>query len=196
VTIIMSIGSFPLHPLDISNPISGDSTTCLGALQYISPSVLVGKGDIILGAAFMRNVYTVLSGPAYTRSGAWNTPQLSLLALTNEQKAADEFYRVRVLNQNIPTPSSQTPASASSGAAGVHSGSKTNVAMIAGISVAGVLALVVAVFVGRFFLVRRKIRRAVNGPLAAGKKSSSSSAGGSATNGSSIALAEARSPRP
>jgi len=190
VTVIMSIGSFPIHPLDISNPISGDSTTCLGALQYISPSVLVGKGDIILGAAFMRNVYTVLSGPAYTRSGAWHTPQLSLLALTNEQKAADEFYRVRVLNQNIPTPSSQTPSSATSGTAGVHSGSKTNVAMIAGISVAGVLALVVAVFVGRFFLVRRKIRRAVNGPLAAGKKSSSSSAGGSATNGSSIALAE------
>lgn len=187
----MSIGSFPIHPLDVSNPISGDSTTCLGALQYISPSVLAGKGDLILGAAFMRNVYTVLSGPAYTRSGAWNTPQLSLLALTNEQTAADEFYRVRVLNQNIPTSSSQTPASVSSGgAAGVATGPKTNVAMIAGISVAGVLALVVAVFLARFFLVRRKIRRQAGDPVAAGKRSSPSSTGGSATNGSSIALAE------
>lgn len=195
ITIVVStIGSFPIHPLDVTELIAGDSshTTCLGALQYIDPAALAGKGDLILGAAFMRNVYTVLSGPAYTRSGTWTTPQLSLLSLTDADTAADEFYRVRVLNQDIPTASSSamsTPTSTGTGSGATES-SKTKVAVIASISVAAVVLLAVAIFVGRFFLVRRKMRKAAGGTLS---PKPSDGGLGSTADGSTFALTDASS---
>lgn len=48
ITITMTIGVFPIHPLDISDLIPNDPShkTCLGALQYVSASALSGKGDL------------------------------------------------------------------------------------------------------------------------------------------------------
>lgn len=168
ITIDMSIGSFPIHPLDVSDFISNDPshTTCKGILQYIEPDQLNDMGDIVLGSSFMRNVYTVMSGPDYNSRGQWTTPQLSMLPLTNSSTANQEFYRVRVLKQDIiipvPTDSSSSgQGSSQESSSGNHSarGGSLTAGAIAGVAVAGVVFAVFAVFLVRYFVVRRHMKK-------------------------------------
>ncbi|CDZ97525.1 Aspartyl protease [Phaffia rhodozyma] len=165
MTITLStIGTFPIHPLDLSGYTSGDSThqTCIGNLQYITPAALAGKGDIVLGAAFMRNVYTVLSGPSYTQTGAWQMPQLSLYSLTaNMSSAVEEFQRVRVLEQEI-APGSGTTSGAHSATGSTKpqdSDRALNTAGIVGLAVGCVVCLGLAIFAWLFFVMKRRLRR-------------------------------------
>ncbi|KAG8876909.1 hypothetical protein FRB97_003828 [Tulasnella sp. 331] len=97
VTLTMGQGisiQVPLHPLDMSVSIQSqpDSDICLGALQATDSSI--AEGDLVLGAAFLRNVYTVLSYQT-------NPPQLGILPLTNMTAALEEFNTVRVLHRPI-----------------------------------------------------------------------------------------------
>lgn len=178
-----------------------ETCECLSFLLERSPN-LKGSDDplshrsrftSILGAAFMRNVYTVLSGPTYTRSGTWTTPQLSLLSLTNTSTAADEFYKIRVLNQDLPATTSGAPSSATSPTTGTALAGKSRVPVIAGISVAAVVAVAGAVFLIWFLLLRRRLKQNGRGTLSPRAASPSGGTGAGAGGSGAYALKDASS---
>lgn len=84
----------PIHPLDLSMaiPTEPGGSTCLGALQ--ASDTPMSQGDLILGAAFMRNIYTVLSYES-------DPPKLGILPLNNASTAYSEFNTVRVQHQQL-----------------------------------------------------------------------------------------------
>ncbi|KAL7417113.1 hypothetical protein BDY24DRAFT_160203 [Mrakia frigida] len=149
---------------------ASDSThkQCMGSIQFIDPSIVDGMGDFIFGSAFMRNSYTVLSGPKYTDGGKWTTPALALLPLTATNSSSEEFYRVRTLNQAIVPSTSTTPSSP--GASGIPVTSTTGVVQtvsktvfgtgpIVGVAIGGLLLLAVGVFLSRYLCLKRRYRK-------------------------------------
>ena len=162
----------PLHPLDvttesISNP---SSSSCVGLIQTDGGQLdTFTDVDIILGVAFLRNVYTVMAYDVPNASGQFppngndstqTNPRIGLLSLTNATQALQEFNNVRVLNQPLTsgsTPSSRPAVDARSG--------KLSVGVDVLLGLVGVIAACAALFGLRWFLVRRQLRR--NGPGAA-----------------------------
>ncbi|KAH9933196.1 aspartic peptidase A1 [Epithele typhae] len=95
---------YPIHPLDISssdfNMVNslGD-TVCLGAFQPITSAFsLLGEYDMILGMAFMRNVYALLDyGNFIDHSDVdQGDPFIQLLSLTDVASAKQDFVQVRL----------------------------------------------------------------------------------------------------
>jgi hypothetical protein len=162
----------PIHPLDvttesISNP---SSSSCVGLIQTDGGELdTFTDVDIILGVAFLRNVYTVMAYDVPNASGQFppngndsteTNPRIGLLSLTNATQALQEFNNVRVLNQPLTsgsTPSSRPAADARNG--------KLSVGVDVLLGLVGVIAACAALFGLRWFLVRRRLRR--NGPGAA-----------------------------
>lgn len=126
-------------------------------MQRLTPSILS-----IFGAAFLRNVYTVLS---YDRKGSEeysnltisdSDPAIALLSVTNITQALEEFDTVRVDHQPLPSSSSlPTPGTSTDGHGG--SGGKHGLGklwILIGILLA--LGFVSGAFITRCLVRRRR----------------------------------------
>ncbi|KAG8741995.1 hypothetical protein FRC10_002112 [Ceratobasidium sp. 414] len=133
--------TIPVHPLDLTNvstialPDGRNLTACL---SYFDQASYGGAdNDIILGDAFLRNVYAVYNYGNYsgTESGlSHDTPFIQLLPLTNASVASAEFKdarakalqffppQVNVSTINDPVPQAISGSSAGSPNDGVSHG--------------------------------------------------------------------------
>jgi hypothetical protein len=152
----------PLHPLDLTTQPQSDasSSNCVGVIQTDggvmdnSPSV----SDMILGVAFLRNVYTVMAYDAPDAHGVFpanqNTanlqPTVGLLSLTNATQAMQEFHNVRVLNK--PLSSGNSPTSATSSR-------KMSVGVDVLLALLSIIMACAALFGVRWFYLRRRLRK-------------------------------------
>ncbi|KAF8443007.1 aspartic peptidase domain-containing protein [Boletus edulis BED1] len=100
--------SYPVHPLDVSSSdfgvtFSNGNSACLGTFQPISSAFsLLGEYDMILGMAFLRNIYTLIDFGNLVKGGSSsNNPYIQLLSLTNETAAVNDFISVRLNGQNL-----------------------------------------------------------------------------------------------
>ncbi|KAH0831986.1 aspartic peptidase domain-containing protein [Lanmaoa asiatica] len=100
--------SYPVHPLDVSSTdfgvtFSNGNPACLGTFQPISSAFsLLGEYDMILGMAFLRNIYTLINFGNLVRGGSSsNNPYIQLLSLTDETAAVNDFVKVRLNGQNL-----------------------------------------------------------------------------------------------
>ncbi|KAH9959375.1 aspartic peptidase domain-containing protein [Russula compacta] len=152
----------PLHPLDVTTQSQTDpsSSTCVGLIQTGDGAMdsSTSVSDMILGVAFLRNVYTVMaydqpdaSGVFPNNSDSAINPQVGLLSLTNATHAMQEFHNVRILNQ----PLSGNSSSPTSGA----TNNKMSVGIDVLLALVGVIAACVTLFGLRWFLVRRQLHR-------------------------------------
>ncbi|KZT09220.1 acid protease [Laetiporus sulphureus 93-53] len=108
--------TYPVHPLDVS---SSDfdlvnavgETVCLGTFQPISTSAfsLLGEYDMILGMAFMRNVYAQFDYGDFVEDTSVDLgePFVRLLSTTNVTQAHDTFVQVRLSGVDTTGESSQ-----------------------------------------------------------------------------------------
>ncbi|KZT52700.1 acid protease [Calocera cornea HHB12733] len=97
--------SYPIHPLDLNFDPTGlfngiAPGTCIGAFQPMTDdaaSALDGQADMILGMAFLRNVYSLFNYGDWTDStmDAQYEPFVQLLSITDPNGAATEFNQVR-----------------------------------------------------------------------------------------------------
>lgn len=157
----------PLHPLDLTTQSQTDpsSSNCVGLIQTdngvmnTSPSV----SDMILGAGFLRNVYTVLAYDAPNAQGVFpaNTnsadlqPHVGLLSVTNATRAMQEFQNVRVLNLPMSSGNSSSPTSATSSR-------KLSVGVDVLLALLSVVVACVILFGLRWFYVRRRLREGLH----------------------------------
>ena len=159
----------PLHPLDvttesISNP---SSSSCVGLIQTDGGELdTFTNVDIILGVAFLRNVYTVMAYDAPNASGQFPpngngsmvlNPRIGLLNLTNATRALQEFNNVRVLNQ--PMTSGEGGSTPSSGPVADTRSGKLSVGVDVLLGLVGVIAVCAALFGLRWFFVKRRLHR-------------------------------------
>ena len=120
--------------------------------------------DMILGVAFLRNVYTVMAYDAPNSHGVFPAnnnsaniqPRLGLLSLTNASRAMQEFNNVRVLNEPLSSGNSGSPTSGAS-----SRGSKSSVGIDVLLALVGIIVACVALFGLRWFHVRRRLRQGV-----------------------------------
>ncbi|KAI0028836.1 aspartic peptidase domain-containing protein, partial [Vararia minispora EC-137] len=158
----------PLHPLDLtavpsSNP---SATTCVGLIQTDGGALDSAGGvqplpDVILGVAFLRNIYMVMAfdepgsdGLFPNASGQDARPHLGMLGLTNITQALDEFNTVRVLGQPLTSQNGPASSTAAGSGHGLSVGVKVVIGLLAFIGLCAVLF-------GAFFLfLRRRYQRA------------------------------------
>jgi hypothetical protein len=160
----------PLHPLDLTTVSQSDpsSSTCVGLIQTdgrimdTSPEV----PDMILGVAFLRNVYTVMAYDVPNAQGAFPAnlnapasdqlnPHLGFLGLTNATQAMQEFTNVHVHNQ----PLSGNGSSSSTSSQSTPSSGQLSVAVDIVLALICLVVASAALFALRWFFVRRKLRR-------------------------------------
>ncbi|CAE6417751.1 unnamed protein product [Rhizoctonia solani] len=177
INVTFAIGGveYAVHPLDMTyldsyNPYSGN---CIGSWQA---SDSLYSTDIVLGAAFMRNVYTVLqydSSKPGVAMGNYNPstarPQLGLMSLTSWQTALNDFYRVRILKEPLESASSGSNSGSSggggssSGANGLpgttEKGKKLSAGIIALIGILVFFGIAAALFGARWWMMKRRWRR-------------------------------------
>ncbi|KAJ1306074.1 hypothetical protein OPQ81_010786 [Rhizoctonia solani] len=177
INVTFEIGgiAYAVHPLDMTYPDSFNPYigNCIGSWQA---SDSLYSTDIVLGAAFMRNVYTVLqydsSKPGGT-VGNYNPstarPQLGLMSLTSWQTALNDFYRVRILKE--PLESGSTGSSSGSNGNGNSSGAtnglpgtaekskKLSVGIIALIAILAFFGIAAALFGARWWMMQRRWKR-------------------------------------
>ncbi|KAH8984279.1 aspartic peptidase domain-containing protein [Lactarius hatsudake] len=161
----------PLHPLDVTTESQSDpsSSTCVGLIQTAGGrSDTFSDADLILGVAFLRNVYTVMAYdipdprgqfPPNGNGSKESNPRLGLLGLTNATQALQEFNNVRLLNQPLSSNVGNTPSLAP--VTDVNSG-KLSVGVDVLLGLVGFIGACAALFGLRWFLVKRRLRR--NGP--------------------------------
>ncbi|KAH9992914.1 aspartic peptidase domain-containing protein [Russula vinacea] len=170
----------PLHPLDLSTQSQTDpsSSTCVGLIQTdgglmdTSPTV----SDMILGVAFLRNVYTVMAYDAPNAHGVFPAnndsanlqPRVGLLSLTNATRAMQEFKNVRVFDEPLSSGNSSSPTSGQ--ASGSRSG-KLSIGVDVLLALVGIIIACVALFGLRWFTsgdgyvrVRASMPRITNPP--------------------------------
>ncbi|EJU05291.1 acid protease [Dacryopinax primogenitus] len=97
--------TYPIHPLDLNfqgNIVFSDlpQGTCVGAFQAITndaAQALDGQADMILGMAFLRNVYSLFNYGDWIDSNMDQQyePYVQLLSITDPTTAANEFHQVR-----------------------------------------------------------------------------------------------------
>ena len=154
----------PLHPLDLTTQSQTDasSSNCVGIIQTdgglmdTSPSV----SDMILGVAFLRNVYTVLAYDAPNAHGVFPAnqnsanlqPTVGLLSLTNPTQALQEFRNVRILNEPLSSGNSSSPTLAASSR-------KMSVGVDVLLALLSIIVACAALFGIRWFYVRRRVRK-------------------------------------
>ncbi|KZT67266.1 acid protease [Daedalea quercina L-15889] len=97
--------TYPVHPLDVSSSDfdivnSNGETVCLGTFQPISTSAfsLLGEYDMILGMAFMRNVYALFDYGNFVEDTSQDLgdPFIQLLSTTNLTAAHESFVQARL----------------------------------------------------------------------------------------------------
>jgi len=119
----------------------------------------------------MRSVYTVMAYSAPSSNGTFTppsngglpqtiTPMLGLLPLTDPTRALQEFHNVRVLNQPIGGESTKNGHGGPTSPAVNVGGKKLSVGIVVLIGLSSFLAFCGVLFVIRWFLLRRKHRKA------------------------------------
>ncbi|THH07701.1 hypothetical protein EW145_g3204 [Phellinidium pouzarii] len=96
--------NFPVHPLDTSSSDFGlrDSSgnpICVGTFQPITSAFsLLGEYDLILGMAFLRNIYTLIDLGKFVDGSANDNGDafIQLLSMTNTAAAHADFVNVRL----------------------------------------------------------------------------------------------------
>ncbi|QRW12854.1 aspartyl protease [Ceratobasidium sp. AG-Ba] len=176
VNVSFEIGGidYSVHPLDMTYMSAVDSFSgqCIGAWQA---SDSLRSGDIILGTAFMRNVYTAFQYDTPTNGVFQNIfnpsdsrPLLGLMSLTNWETALQDFYRVRVLGQPLEDPSAVGSGPGSSGggsSSGVNAGTNTDkdkklsVGLMALIGILVFFGVAAALFGLRWWMMKRRWRK-------------------------------------
>ncbi|KAG8697855.1 hypothetical protein FRC08_006269 [Ceratobasidium sp. 394] len=135
---VMGNQSIPIHPLDLTNvsiitfPDGRNLTACLGFFDQ--GSYYGADNDLVLGDAFLRNVYAVYNYGNFnnTESGlSHDTPFIQLLPLTNTSVASAEFKdarskalklfppEVNISTINDPVPQAMSGSSAGSSNDGI-----------------------------------------------------------------------------
>ena len=121
--------------------------------------------DMILGVAFLRNVYTVMAYDAPDAHGVFPAnnnsanlqPRVGLLSLTNASQAMQDFHNVRVLGKPLSSGNSNSTSSASS--------RKLSVGVDVLLGLLSIIAACVALFGLRWFYVRRQLRKGLPSDL-------------------------------
>jgi hypothetical protein len=120
--------------------------------------------DMILGVAFLRNVYTVMAYDQPNAQGVFPTnnnannqinPCLGVLGLTNATKAMQEFNNVHVYNLPVNGSSPTSTQGTSNG--------KASVGIAVLFVVLGLIIVSAMLFGVRWFFVRRRLRRGRGG---------------------------------
>ena len=122
--------------------------------------------DMILGVAFLRNVYTVMAYDVPDAHGVFPAnnnsadlqPRVGLLSLTNATRAMQEFHNVRVLGQPLSSGNSSSPTSATSSR-------KLSVGVDVLLALLSIIMACVALFGLRWFYVRRQLRKGLPADL-------------------------------
>ncbi|KAG6877721.1 hypothetical protein C0993_004658 [Termitomyces sp. T159_Od127] len=167
--------AIPLHPLDLTAKPANDNTArfCTGIIQALDSSLT--PADMILGVPFLRNAYTVMAYEPPSPSGAFNTPtnsstgagnikpRLGLVGITDPATALGEFNTVRVLNEPLPSGSSAGAPPGDTGAGTTLGAHRVSVGIIVLVALLGFFALCLALFGVRWWLTRRRFRRAEAG---------------------------------
>ena len=156
----------PLHPLDLTTQSQTDpsSSNCVGLIQTYGGAMNASPGvsDMILGVAFLRNVYTVMAFDVPDAHGVFPAnpnsanlqPRVGLLSLTNATRAMQEFHNVRVLNKPLSSGNS-SPTSATSSR-------KLSVGVDVLLALLSIIVACVALFGLRWFYVRRQLRKGLH----------------------------------
>ncbi|KDN46640.1 acid protease [Tilletiaria anomala UBC 951] len=141
----------PIHPLDANiHQTSGDPNYCFGGFQAIDQGVVGGVqklgADFVIGAPFMRSVFSVFSCDDLVHKPTNETsdicdPQIGIRPLITDPKfARDQFYQVRVLKQSLGA----DPVSTTANPSGLTSGLQALIGVLSGIAgIAGIMVLVV-----------------------------------------------------
>jgi len=122
-----------------------------------------GVSDMILGVAFLRNVYTVMAYDVPDAHGVFPAnknsanlqPRVGLLSLTNATRAMQEFHDVRVLNKPLSSGNSSSSTSSTSSR-------KLSVGVDVLLALLSVIVACVALFGLRWFYVRRQLRKGLH----------------------------------
>lgn len=159
-----SMAPIPIHPLDLTaqppSSVPSVTDTCIGIIQ--ASDQLNGIADMVLGVAFIRNVYTVLSSdPSNSTDNGTDTtineeisPMLGLLSLTDPTTALEEFHTVRVLGQSLEPSSS---SSVNSGTVVVDR--SLSVGIIVLIAIIGFFLFCIVLFGIRWWILRQRFKR-------------------------------------
>ncbi|KAJ2917039.1 hypothetical protein MD484_g3391, partial [Candolleomyces efflorescens] len=169
-TFLFAGNRYPMHPLDMTMDPSalglGSVVNSRGQLSCIATfqPFTYDRGpnptyDMVLGMAFMRNVYTLFdygdfTSPSDTSSSTTDPPYIQLLSLTDPSEAHQDFVTVRLGGIDVP------PRGLSPGNSGTNqdenrdsnSNSKSNkhvYAIIGSVVVIGVLLLLAGILVYR-----------------------------------------------
>lgn len=161
MALALTIGGtkYPIHPLDLTWPDKDPgSSNCVGGLQY-TPSIK-DTGDLILGSAFLKNVYSVYQYPDQSKSPSTWQPTVGMLSLTDPAAASRDFFAVRNQRQSLQVVSSGGVDGTNSNGGGSQQAAQhkaVNVAVIAACSVVGFVVLVAVVFCVWWFRLRRRL---------------------------------------
>lgn len=160
VTFTIGGNDFPVHPLDMSWPDPEDPTqvSCYGAIQYAD---LSDKADIVLGASFLRNVYSVFRYPDQSKAGSSWRPSVGMVSLMNQSTGSVDFYAVRNDHMALSAISQGRwdgdKGDSGGGATPAQQHRVVSTAVIAACSVIGFFVLAAAAFCAWWFCMRRKV---------------------------------------
>lgn len=165
-----SQGEISLHPLDLTSqpPDNSKSEDCVGLIQTADSTLTPTSdiGDMILGVPFLRNTYTVMAYKPPNDDGSFGGdtssdgihPRLGLLGLTDPKIALQEFNTVRVLNEPLPSATSNGESNSKT-----TSGKKMSVGINILIGLVGFFGACIVLFVIWWFLIKRRAVRAETG---------------------------------
>ncbi|KDQ62633.1 hypothetical protein JAAARDRAFT_30550 [Jaapia argillacea MUCL 33604] len=106
--------SFPVHPLDLSSEgFQLSDGSCLGSFQPIGSTAQSPNYDMILGMAFLRNVYMLINFGDFVDGSTKSTaaPYIQLLSTTNDSTQALKDFDNARKNGFTNTPSSGSSGS-------------------------------------------------------------------------------------
>ncbi|PCH42247.1 acid protease [Wolfiporia cocos MD-104 SS10] len=113
ISMVFGSSVYPMNPIDATTLTVNDDGTfyCQGTFSYSPATAGV---DLILGDAFMRNVYSLMSyGSNFTGNGD-EPPYMQIRSITDAEKAWEEFDALnlqRIMEQEYLTFSNATPSS-------------------------------------------------------------------------------------
>lgn len=154
------IGPIPIHPLDLTAKPPGNvpslSDTCVGIIQ--ASDQLDGIADMVLGVAFLRNVYAVLSSDPSNETDIDSvgnevlSPRLGFIPLTDPTTALQEFHSVRVLGESLDPPNNNENSNI------VDVNKSLSVGIIILIAIIGFFLACVTLFGVRWWILRRRYK--------------------------------------
>ncbi|KAF5369254.1 hypothetical protein D9758_002638 [Tetrapyrgos nigripes] len=109
VSFIFSSQEFPVAPLDLSSEVGMDKDSvdiCIATFQQVDPSVAEDPGsgahDMVLGMAFLRNVYALFNYGDFVDNSTSRTsaPYIQFLTISDKAKIHQDFVNARLSGGN------------------------------------------------------------------------------------------------